>query len=368
MKVVFIVDDVETNLLLAKQALEGSYRTLALPSAADMFKLIERIKPDLILLDVDMPEMDGFEAIQILKKDENLKSIPIIFLTGKKDTASEIRGFELGALDFIYKPFTAPVLLKRIESHIKLDELMKTIISKNEQLLRIQEAKDNILGMISHDLKNYLAITISGCEMLTMFNEDLNNNKYMNMITDASNKAVALLKDILTMNKIDINDHNLTLSELDITKEIISALERLNLLAKQKNVEILTDFTDQNLFCMINPEKFNRVIDNLIINAIKFTNDGGRIIVKTNIVNRYAQIHIIDNGIGMDNVIISKLFQQYSQVGRVGTAGESSTGLGLYIVKQIIEQHNGKIDVLSSVGTGSEFIIKLPILFKNVVL
>ena len=121
MKTIFIVDDSDTNLVVAKMALGGRYKTLAMPSAARMFKIAEKIVPDLILLDVDMPEMDGFEAISILKSDEKLKSIPVVFLTAKYDAASETRGLELGALDFIHKPFSAPALIKRIEAYCPAD-------------------------------------------------------------------------------------------------------------------------------------------------------------------------------------------------------------------------------------------------------
>ena len=115
MKTVFIVDDNDANLLLGKSALEGVYETYAMASAQRMFKLLEKIEADLILLDVDMPDMDGFQAMEQLKAHEKYKSIPVIFLTGKDDPESEKRGYELGAADFIPKPFTAPILIERIE-------------------------------------------------------------------------------------------------------------------------------------------------------------------------------------------------------------------------------------------------------------
>ena len=118
MKIIFIVDDNDTNLMAAKTALEGVYKTYALPSAGRMFKLAEKITPDLILLDIDMPEMDGFEAIQVLKSDDKLKAVPVIFLTAKDDQAMEKRGLELGALDFIMKPFSASSLIERIEKNL----------------------------------------------------------------------------------------------------------------------------------------------------------------------------------------------------------------------------------------------------------
>ena len=118
MKTIFIVDDNDTNLMAAKTALDGVYKTYALPSAEKMFKLAEKIKPDLILLDVDMPEIDGFKAFKILKSDDNLKSIPVLFLSAKDDKAMKKHGLELGALDFINKPFSSSELINRIENHI----------------------------------------------------------------------------------------------------------------------------------------------------------------------------------------------------------------------------------------------------------
>ena len=115
MKIIFMVDDNDANLLLAKNALDGIYETYAMPSAARLFKIIEKITPDLILLDVDMPEMDGFQALEILKANERLKSIPVVFLTGKDEPESEKRGRELSAVDFIHKPFSAPLLIERIK-------------------------------------------------------------------------------------------------------------------------------------------------------------------------------------------------------------------------------------------------------------
>ena len=118
MKIVFIVDDIATNLVTAKNALDGVYKTFAIPSAERMFHLLGKIAPDLILLDVEMPEMNGFEALSILKSDEKTKSIPVVFLTAKEDAGSEARGFEMGAVGFIRKPFARQALIECIKTHI----------------------------------------------------------------------------------------------------------------------------------------------------------------------------------------------------------------------------------------------------------
>ncbi|MDR2694923.1 MAG: response regulator [Deltaproteobacteria bacterium] len=168
MKTIFIVDDNDTNLMTAKIALDGTYKTFALPSAARMFSLAQRITPDLILLDVDMPEMDGFEAMRALQADEKLKPVPVVFLTAKNDVESEIRGFELGALDFISKPFSPPVLLKRIETHIETDKLVKNSQKAVRDihnatisvLAEVVESRDKATGKHIERTQSYLALLV----------------------------------------------------------------------------------------------------------------------------------------------------------------------------------------------------------------
>jgi len=138
MKTIFVVDDNATNLTTAEKALKEQYRVIALSSAAQMLKALTKFKPDLILLDVEMPEMSGFEAMEKLKADNSFADIPVIFLTGLTDTGNEARGIELGAMDFITKPFSRPVLLNRIRNHLNVDELIRErtaqLASRTEQL------------------------------------------------------------------------------------------------------------------------------------------------------------------------------------------------------------------------------------------
>ncbi|MCL2839954.1 MAG: response regulator [Defluviitaleaceae bacterium] len=154
MKKIFIVDDSDTNLMAAKLALVDVYKTYALPSANRMFSLLKKIMPDLILLDIDMPEMNGYEAIKALKSDPLYKEIPVIFLTAKSDEASELHGFELGALDYMSKPFSKPILIRRIETHIETDKLIKQGQNALQELhnatisviANLVESRDKITG------------------------------------------------------------------------------------------------------------------------------------------------------------------------------------------------------------------------------
>jgi putative two-component system response regulator len=117
-KTIFIVDDNDTNLVKAKQALDGLYRVFTLPSAVKMFALLGKIIPDLILLDIEMPELNGYEALKRIKADPRFADIPVIFLTGNSDELSELEGFELGAVDYISKPFSAMQLINRVANQL----------------------------------------------------------------------------------------------------------------------------------------------------------------------------------------------------------------------------------------------------------
>jgi putative two-component system response regulator len=145
MKIVFIVDDNDTNLMAAKQALEGHYKTYALSSAKKMLDLMEKITPDLILLDINMPEMDGFKTIEVLKSNNKSKLIPVIFLTARDDPATEVRGFELGAHDFMLKPFVLSVLLEKIATHINSNKPQTQAASANNKIANYLELLINEL-------------------------------------------------------------------------------------------------------------------------------------------------------------------------------------------------------------------------------
>jgi putative two-component system response regulator len=178
MKTVFVVDDNDSNLFAAKTALEGTYRTLTIPSAARMFKLAEKIKPDLILLDIEMPECDGFSAMEQMKTNPALAHVPVMFLTARHDPEAEMRGFELGAVDFISKPFSTPILLRRIETHIETDKLIK---DSQRQLRNIQDAMISVIAEIVEDRDKVTGGHIERTqEYLRILVEEMQNEKIYN--------------------------------------------------------------------------------------------------------------------------------------------------------------------------------------------
>ena len=148
MKTIFVVDDSDTNLSMAEAVLEDQYRVMTMPSAAKMFTLLDKVIPDLILLDIEMPEMDGFDTISRLKSDNNWSEIPVMFLTGRNDADVEARGLEMGAVDFVTKPFSAPVLINRIKTHLNIDEIIR---ERTQQLHKLQ---NSIVAVLADMVEN----------------------------------------------------------------------------------------------------------------------------------------------------------------------------------------------------------------------
>jgi len=154
-KTIFVVDDNDINLSMAKEALKDQYRVLTMPSAIKMFTLLEKITPDLILLDIEMPNMDGFEALNLLKTNESFATIPVIFLTGMTDAAVEVRGFQLGVIDFVPKPFSVPVLINRIKTHLDIDELIRERTSRLQQTTeQLQHLQNGIVFVLADMVEN----------------------------------------------------------------------------------------------------------------------------------------------------------------------------------------------------------------------
>ena len=148
LKTIFVVDDSDTNLSMAEAVLEDQYRVMTMPSAQKMFTLLEKVIPDLILLDIEMPEMDGFDALSRLKSDSSWIVIPVMFLTGRNDAEVEARGFEMGAIDFITKPFSAPVLLNRIKTHLDIDKIIR------ERTAQVNRLQNSILAVLADMVEN----------------------------------------------------------------------------------------------------------------------------------------------------------------------------------------------------------------------
>jgi putative two-component system response regulator len=232
MNTIFVVDDSDTNLSMAESALEDQYRVLTMPSVTKMFSLLEKIIPDLILLDIEMPEMNGLDALTKLKSHEAWKNIPVIFLTGRTDETVEVHCFELGAVDFVTKPFSAPVLLKRIKTHLDID---KAIRERSAQISRLQYSIVSVLANVveSRDKINSGHIERTSEYIKILINEMKRRGVYSEEISDWDVEKIILSARMHDLGKISVTDlimnkpGKLTNEEYEIMKTHVLEGERI---------------------------------------------------------------------------------------------------------------------------------------------
>ena len=246
-KTIFVVDDNDINLSVAESALEDQYRVMTLPSAAKMFALLEKVPPpDLILLDIEMPEMDGFEALLRLKGNSAHAGIPVIFLTSMTDAEVEVRGFQLGVIDFITKPFSAPVLLNRIKTHLDIDTVIR------ERTAQLENLKNGIVFVLADMVENRDQGTGGHVERTTRYIEILvkammNNNEYANAIRFMDIESLISSARLHDVGKISISDlilnkpDKLTDEEFEKMKTHTMEGERIidQIVSRTDNVEFL---------------------------------------------------------------------------------------------------------------------------------
>jgi len=247
------------------------------------------------------------------------------------------------------------------QQYDELQKHQKIIEQKNDELIKLHEEKDNLMNTISHDLKNYLGASQQAMDIFALKGNTLADNKYLKIVATSTARSLNLVKEILYSTKVSASKDSLSLQTVDINQIIAGEEDTLLLRGNKKGINIIFEYAPEPLYVQLDSEKWHRVFENLTTNAIKFTPAEHEICISTKREYDFACISIKDSGIGITPENIPKLFTPFSGVGRKGTEGEESTGLGLSIVKKLVELHGGSIEVFSEVGKGTEFVVKLRI-------
>jgi two-component system sensor histidine kinase/response regulator len=354
---VLIVDDVTTNIQLVASFLkQAGYEINFAVSGKKALTHIEREKFDLILLDIMMPEMDGFEVCKILKSNDETKDIPIIFLTAKTDIESITKAFKLGGIDYITKPFNKAELLARVTTHLKL-QLQK------RNLKELNATKDKFFSIIAHDLKSPLNQLLGLSEILQKeIASDRGDEVIMlaNLINDSAKSGRLLLENLLEWSRSQTGAIHFSPKMLDLNKltnEIIALYENN---AYQKNISIKSKIKS-GVFAYADGNMIKTILRNLISNSIKFTRKGGEIILKVRQAKNVVTYMVSDNGIGIKPEDIKKLFRIDVNQNTIGQSKEKGTGLGLILCKEFIQINGGEVWVESIFGEGSTFKFSLPV-------
>ncbi len=361
---ILIVDDTSANIDVLRLSLEAEGYNLAFaPNGKVALKLVANNKPDLILLDIMMPEMDGLETCKQLKSSDETKEIPVIFITAKIETGDIIKGFQIGGADYIGKPFRHEEVCSRVKTHLQLVASQKQLKKKNHSLVDLNNLKNAFIGMAAHDLRNPLTI-ICGLTDLIMMSQKYDLPKKIKedimIINDTGKDMLAVINNLLDITAIESGKLKVELMPGKLKPLIEKQLKRFTISSKNKEIEIHTSLSDIDNI-LFDHDYIKQIIDNLISNALKFSEFNKNIFITLKMQGEEALFSVRDEGPGISEEDQKMLFKPFQKLNARPTGGERSTGLGLTIVKKLIEDHNGRFSVESQLGVGSKFSFTLPL-------
>jgi signal transduction histidine kinase len=404
---VLIVDDNPDNLSVLFDSLrESNFKVLIAESGEVVIERIKYLKPDIILLDIMMPEMDGFETCCRLKANSESKNIPIIFMSALTDTVDKVKGFELGAVDYITKPVQVEEVIARLNTHLTINNLQQQLNEQNAQLKQeinkriiaenrlskqnkrlkyeitqrelIEEklqhskelaesanrAKSTFLANMSHELRTPLN-GILGYSQILNRDETIADKQGIQIIQRCGEHLLTLINDILDLSKIEADKLELTTMDFNLSVFLNDIVEIFKMRAQQKGIKFIYDQLSKLPTVVHGDEKrLRQILLNLLSNAIKFT-PKGQVIFKVNYHSQTSDLGIIsfeveDSGIGIAADHLEKIFSPFQQVGDQSLQTEG-TGLGLAITKKLIEMMGGKIQLETQIGVGSKFWFTIPL-------
>ena len=359
-----VVDDVQTNVLLLKALLgKEGYGILVANNGQEALEVIRNENPDLILLDVMMPGMDGFEVAERLKSEEFRCEIPIIFLTALDDTQSIVNGFKLGAGDFISKPFRKEELMVRIKHQLSLVAARRIIEEKNEELRKTIAGRDKMYSVIAHDLRSPMASMkmLLNTIMMSVEKDKIDPDIFdmLEMSNKTSEEVFSLLDNLLKWTKSQLGKLTVIPQKLDISGLADGVVEVMNSGAEVKHIKLIrTDH--ESFFVYVDIEMIKSILRNLISNAVKFSNPDSEIKVGIKAEDGKVIVSVTDSGKGIKKEDQHKLLKDSTHFTTYGTNSEEGSGLGLLLCRDFARKNGGELWFESEENLGSVFSFSLP--------
>ena len=394
---ILLVDDNENNLLSMEVALEKqNYNFFRANSGREALRvLLHEEDFTLILLDVKMPIMDGYETAELIYQRDKLKQIPIIFITAHDyEEAAMFKGYKAGAVDFIRKPFNPEILrskvavfaelyrknrlLRKQEEKLQLinadlmqlnQDLEQRVLertlaleSMNQELQALNLSKDKFLSVMSHDLRNPLTALLASSGKLSEEPENLSPGQVKQLaqiIHRTSNKLLNQLNEVIDWAKKQSQKTSFYPEKVQLAAGIEEALELLKGNALQKKIR-LQNHIPVDIEVMADALMLRSIVQNLVTNAIKYTPEGGSVAVNAKRDGQMACIFVEDSGVGMAPEVKERLFSTSRQASQSGTNNEQGSGLGMVLVSDFVNQHGGQIQVESTPGVGTTITFTIP--------
>lgn len=362
---ILIVDDVMSNVLLLKVLLTNEKFAIATASnGRQALEQVEKENPDLVLLDVMMPDMSGFEVAQHLKSNPNTADIPIIFLTALNSTADIVKGFQVGANDFISKPFNKEELIIRVTHQISLVAAKRLILSKTEELQRTIAGRDKLYSVIAHDLRSPMGSIKMVLNMLisNLPSEKIGAEMYelLTMANQTTEDVFSLLDNLLKWTKSQIGKLNVVYQDVDLVEVTDGVIEIFSMVASLKKIRI-REMKPEKMMVNADIDMLKTVVRNLLSNAIKFSKENSEVLVKMEEVDGMAVVSVQDYGCGISEEGQKKLLHTDTHFSTFGTNNEEGSGLGLLLCKDFVVKNGGKLWFTSKEGEGSIFSFSIPV-------
>lgn len=362
---ILIVDDVMSNVLLLKVLLTNEKFAIATASnGRQALEQVEKENPDLVLLDVMMPDMSGFEVAQHLKSNPNTADIPIIFLTVLNSTADIVKGFQVGANDFISKPFNKEELIIRVTHQISLVAAKRLILSKTEELQRTIAGRDKLYSVIAHDLRSPMGSIkmVLNMLILNLPSEKIGAEMYefLTMANQTTEDVFSLLDNLLKWTKSQIGKLNVVYQDVDLVEVTDGVIEIFSMVASLKKIRI-REMKPEKMMVNADIDMLKTVVRNLLSNAIKFSKENSEVLVKMEEVDGMAVVSVQDYGCGISEEGQKKLLHTDTHFSTFGTNNEEGSGLGLLLCKDFVVKNGGKLWFTSKEGEGSIFSFSIPV-------
>jgi len=356
---ILVVDDQDHNIQVVGSTLASfGYEVMVATSGEEALTRVASRVPDLILLDVRMPGMDGFTLCKTLSGKPETAEVPIIFLSASDEKNVVVRALEAGGVDYVTKPFNKAELLARVRTHLEL----KTTRDELSKSLRRQE---EFTSTLAHDLKNPLGGVKFSAQMLkeSAAKEGVSEkvSRLANSVQDGTDRALAIIERMLSEVHSASADIDIQLSAVNLNECIGAVVRRFQGWCGKKNIELEWSCPNTPVIASACPHALIRVVENLISNAIKFSPVGKKTRVLLSKKDDEAVITVSDQGPGFTEEDKELMFQRFTRLSARPTDGEQSTGLGLSIVRQLTERMGGVVGLESSLGQGSTFTVALKV-------
>ena len=361
---VLIVDDVVSNVLLLKILLANEkFQVCTASNGKDCIEISRKEHPDLILLDVMMPDLNGFDTAVILKKGEDTKDIPIIFLTALNTPQDLVHGFQVGASDFLTKPFNKEELVMRVTQQISLVAAKRIIEQQNQELRATLNNRDKMYSVIAHDLRSPMAsirmvlnLVVASASPETVGEEVYN---LLDQANRESEEVHDLLDNLLKWTKSQTGRLNVVKQELELNDIIPGVVEIFDTIAATKHIKLELKSESDSLKVEADNDMLKTVVRNFLSNAIKFSPADSTIEIAMTKENEFAKVSVRDHGVGIASDRLDSIFHKGETT--YGTGGEEGSGLGLQLCQDFARKNGGDCTVESVVGEGSTFSVLIPL-------